>query len=257
MADPKIVFYDIETLPDLQAALENWKDLSTYPGINMRATLSSICSFGYRVLGEKSAKAINAWDFDGWKRDVNDDSRLLAAAFEILKDADAVVTWNGKRFDEKFLQTRLAMHDMELLPAHIPHIDLCSVTRRNFYFLNNRLKTIAKALLDDTKLEHDGWQMWVDTHSRVKSAMRKMSEYNLKDVDLMLPLFKKLKPLIKNIPNHNLFTEGKRNVCPNCASTRLQSRGYARSKTKSYQRFQCQDCATWIKAPFQGVPRTP
>lgn len=248
--EPRIILYDIETIPNLQAALENWVDLvPPFPGKKptMSASVSTICSFGYRVFGEKNAVGVNAWDFPEWEKDVNDDSAICKRALEVFKDADAVVTFNGKRFDEKFIQTRLGIHGLDFM-CKVPHIDLCKVTAANMFLLNNRLKTVAKFLLNDKKLDHDGWPLWVKTHggvNRVRDVRAEalMSKYNLKDVNLMVPLFKRLRPLIKNIPNHNAFTEaGSKNVCPACGSTRLVSNGIRATQLRIYRRLNCKDC---------------
>jgi transposase-like protein len=70
-----------------------------------------------------------------------------------------------------------------------------------------------------------------------------MKEYQIQDVNLLIDLYEKLKPWIKNHPNHNMFSEGA--VCPNCSSTHLQKRGTAVSAAGAYQRYQCRDCGTW------------
>ncbi len=254
--EPRIIFYDIETIPDLQQALENWCDLvPPFPGKKptMSASVTSCCSFGYRVLGDKKATALNAWDFPAWEKNVNDDKALIKEALKILNSADAVVTFNGKRFDEKYVKTRGQIHKLPALNPKIPHIDLCSVSARNFFLLNNRLKTVAKYFIEDNKLDHDGWPLWVRTHGGVnrkrdEAAEALMSKYNLKDVDLMVPLFKGLRPYITNIPNHNLHTvAGTVPLCPGCGSTPVQRRGYYMTKTKSYHRYQCKDCGTFSR----------
>lgn len=253
-SEPRIVFFDIETVPDLQQALENWTDLVSFrPGKRptMTASVNSVCSFGYRIFGEKKSVGINAWDFPNWAKNVNDDKAILTAAYDILKDADAIVTFNGKRFDEKFIQTRLAIHGLDLM-RKTKHIDLCTIAASNLFLLNNRLKTVAKYLSDDQKLEHDGWPLWVKVHGgvnrkRCKESEEKMGKYNLKDVDLMVPIFKILRPLITNIPNYNLYEVGLTKICPKCGSTRLQPRGHYYTKVSRYRRYRCTDCKSWSR----------
>lgn len=254
--EPRIVLFDLETIPDLQQALENWCDLSAFtprrrPG--MSASVTSICSFGYRILGEKKSHGINAWDFSSWKRNVNDDSELCASALSVIENADALVSFNGKRFDEKFFLGRLAINGLSL-PRKIVHIDLCQAVSANLFLLNGRLKTVAKYLLNDEKLEHEGWPLWVKVHGGVNrvrdvAAEKLMSKYNLKDVDLMVPLFKILRPRISNIPNFNLFQVGQGNkmCCPKCGSTRIQSRGFHYTKVRAYRNYWCRDCDGWSR----------
>ena len=117
MRDPKIVIFDLETLPNLPEALKVWPQLSSFPGRTLKATVSSIICFGYKVVDQDmKAKCLNAWDWPEWEVDVNNDRALLEMAYEILHDADAVVTHNGKRFDWRHIQTRLKKNSLPLLP---------------------------------------------------------------------------------------------------------------------------------------------
>lgn len=259
--DPRIIFFDLETIPNLQEALENWTDLTSFkPGKRpgMSASVNSICSFGWRIFGGKKAVGVNAWDFKSWKKDVNDDKELCKEAAKILDSADAVVTFNGKNFDMKFIQARLKINGLNMVRKSIPHIDLCKIAGQNMFLLNNRLKTIAKYLLRDSKMEHDGWPLWVNTHGGVhrkrdRKAEDTMGRYNLKDVDLMVPLFKELRPLIVNIPNYNLWHMGSRNLCPSCGGTRVYSHSWrVNTKIGSYKRYLCRDCGSWSRSDDAG-----
>jgi DNA polymerase elongation subunit (family B) len=139
MKDPKIVVFDLETLPNLRQALKVWPQLSNFPGLTLRATVSSIICFGYKQYTvDKKAKCVSAWDFPNWEIDVNDDSEVCKIAYEVLNDADAVVTHNGKRFDWRHLQTRLKANKLPLLPK-IPHIDTKEIAKRHLYSFSNRL----------------------------------------------------------------------------------------------------------------------
>lgn len=260
MAEPKIIIFDLETLPNLKEALNVWPQLSNYPGLTLKATISTIICAGWKRYGERRTHCINAWDFPNWKKNVNDDSELVKALYDVLVDADAVVTHNGKRFDWKFFQTRLMKHGLPPL-SKINHIDTKELAKRHLFTFNNRLGTIGKFLVDDNKLQHEGWDLWVKVHERNPTAMRKMERYCKQDVDLLEKIFKKMKPFISNMPNMNLYSLphigcGK-NICPNCASTRLQSKGYRYTKTTIYKRYICKDCGTYSRTDKQDrMPRT-
>jgi transposase-like protein len=60
-----------------------------------------------------------------------------------------------------------------------------------------------------------------------------------------------LRPLITAIPNHNFFTTGREPLCSHCGSTRLERRGYYRTKVRQYQRYQCKDCGSWSRTDTQ------
>lgn len=157
-AKPVIVLFDLETLPNLQEALKVWPQLSQYPGKTLRATVSTIICAGWKIYGEKKVHCINAWDFKRWNKDVNDDYDVCKAIYDVLSKADAVVTHNGKRFDWKFLQTRLRKHKLSYL-TKIPHIDTKELASRNMYAFNNRLGYLGEQFSKENKMEHEGWDL--------------------------------------------------------------------------------------------------
>lgn len=245
--DPKIVLFDLEIIPNLQQALRVWPGLSAYPGLTLKATITSIVCAGWKVYGKRQkVDCINAWDFKNWNKDVNDDKEVVKAIREVLEDADAVVSHNGKRFDMKYLQTRLLWHKLAPLPK-IPHIDTCQLMKSNAYAFNNRLNTVGELLVDERKLGHEGWELWVKTHNKDLKAMAKMEKYCKQDVNLLEKVFKPLRPFAKNIPNYSLRSMGTKPICPSCGSTRLRNKGYYHTKTKAYPKYTCKDCLSYFR----------
>lgn len=255
MSGPRIILFDIETLPNLPEALKVWPQLSSYPGQTLKASITSIICAGWKVLGEPGVSCINAWDFPQWSSDVNDDSEVVRAIYEVLKDADCVVTHNGRRFDWKFVQTRLIYHGLAPLPK-IHHVDTCAESKRNLMVFNNRLNTVARFLTEKEKMEHEGWELWVKVHGRVLEAMETMSRYCQQDVLVLEEVFQKLRPVITSLPNYNLFSPLKEKSCPNCGSSRLKSEGKRHTSTRSYRRYCCQDCKSWSRTDLKDeAPR--
>ncbi len=257
MEGPKITIFDLETLPNMKEAMKVWPQLSNYPGLTLKATITSIICMGWKRYGEKKTHCINAWDYSArWKKDVNDDYELVKAARDVLKDSDAVITYNGKRFDWKHLQTRILYHGLE--PLHnIHHIDAMQVAKRHLYAFNNRLTTIAQLTTDDDKLDHgEGWDLWVKVSERDPKAMKLMEKYCKQDVVVLEKVYNVLRPLINNIPNHNIYTHAER-VCPNCGSMRIISNGWRTTKTGRYKRYLCQNCGTSSRTDTKDqMPRT-
>ena len=106
MADPRIVLFDLETLPNLTEVMKVLPSLSDYPGRTLKAQLNSVICAGWKVFGESKVHCINAWDFSTWNKSVNDDKQIVSAIRDVLAEADAVVTHNGKKFDWKSRQER-------------------------------------------------------------------------------------------------------------------------------------------------------
>lgn len=248
MGEPRIVLFDLETIPDLQAALKVWPSLSNYPGQTLKASISSICCFGYKVLGEGKTHCISAWDFPAWKKNVNDDRSLLGSALSVLEGADAVITQNGRSFDWRFLQTRLALHNMPSLPK-LHHIDTKLEAKRNLYLFSNSLKHMAEVLTDTRKIENEGWDLWVKTWHRDPVAQKTMAAYCRGDVDALEAIYLRLRKYSRDIPNHNLFKfgQGEKPVCHGCGSTRLKGNGVRFVATRAYRRYQCLECGAWTR----------
>jgi DNA polymerase elongation subunit (family B) len=255
--EPKIILFDIETLPDLKEVMKVIPQIGAYPGLTLKATLNSVICFGYKVFAEDDKpKCINAWDFKPWAKDVNNDYEIVKAAREILSEADAVVTHNGRRFDWKFLQTRLIYHKLPPLPK-IPHIDTCALAKSNLFLFNNRLNTLAKFLTSEEKMENGGWDLWFKVLNRDPKSMRIMTDYCKQDVNVLEKVFKVLRPFCTQIPNYNLFGGHKKNVCPSCGSSRLRGLGWRYTKTTSYRRFICLDCSSFSRTDIsEKLPRS-
>lgn len=259
--EPKIIIFDLETLPNLEEALKIWPSLGNFPGRTMRATITSIICAGWKELGSKEVHCINAWDYPEWQHDVNFDYWVCLEIYEALKDADAVITHNGRRFDWKHLQTRLLVNGLPPLPK-IPHIDTYQVVRSNLLAYSNALGSLGEWMLEDTKLKHEGWGLWVKTWYREQKSMDIMDKYCKKDVILLEKVFNILRPFITNLPNRNKWRSNSKIVndefvCPTCGSPDLKNWGWYHTKTNSYQRLRCGNCgATSRTDAKEKNPRT-
>lgn len=250
MSEPRVLLFDIETLPNLQEALKVWPQLSNWRGLTLRASINSVACFGYSVLGSNEYKCIHAWDYPEWEKDVNADQKLLLDIREIMSSADAVITHNGVNFDWRFLQTRFLIRDVPLLPK-TQNSDTKRLASRNFSFFSNRLDSLAEVLGLTRKLDHEGWPLWVKVHGRDPLAMFTMSEYCKRDVKSLGDLYHKMRPVDSQAPNHNLHQiGGSKNLCPTCGSTRIESRGYYYTRTRTRRKYQCKDCKSWSTTDY-------
>lgn len=247
-ATPKILLFDIETLPNKEEALKVWCQLGNWPGRTMKATVTSLLCVGYKELGSKKTYCINAWDYPEWETDVNDDKKITKAIHEIMSEADGIITHNGKRFDWKYLQTKFLLHGLDPLP-NIPHVDTCLVARRNLFSFTNKLDYLGQYFLKDRKLDNGGWDLWVKTSNRVKKYQNLMEKYCKQDVILLEKLFYKLRPFTKGLPNMNVDNGNKNfnKVCPKCGSADLMNYGWRYTATTKYRRLKCKSCGSYAR----------
>lgn len=234
-----------------------WPQLSNYPGQTLKGQVQSLLCFGWKVFGSKEHEVKCAWDFPkSWKKDINDDRALVEYAHGVLSSADAIITQNGKRFDWLVFQTRLLKHGLNPLDPKLSHIDTKTAARGNLSFISNSLNNLGRFLLDEMKMDHEGWNLWVRVMDRDPQAQEIMREYCGQDVLLLEKLYRKLRPFLKGVPNHNLFSPLKEKSCPKCGSTRLRSEGKRHTTTMSYRRYICQDCRSWSRTDLKDeVPR--
>lgn len=244
--DARIILFDLEILPNLLEALKVWPQISNYPGTTLKASVTSIICAGWKVLNQDGVHCINAWDFPEWQEDINNDKKVCEAISAILQDAHCVVTHNGKKFDWKFLQTRLRYHKLPPLPP-INHVDTCAEAKRELYVFNNRLQTIARFLTDMEKRENEGWDLWVKVWHRDPAAQSEMTKYCKQDVLVLESVFNEIRPIVRGLPNQNLFSPMKENVCPHCGSTRIRKEGKRYTQTGAYQRYICTDCHAYSR----------
>lgn len=169
--------------------------------------------------------------------------KMLKGIHKLLEEADAVVHYNGTKFDIPTLNKEFLLHGM-LPPASYKQIDLLRTARSQFKFVSNKLDYVAKTLGLGQKIKHRGHELWIKCMAKEEEAWQEMEKYNIQDVLLLEKVYFKLLPWIKNHPNHGVHDDDE-HVCPNCGSHKVQFRGHAVTAAGKYQRFQCQDCGTW------------
>ena len=170
---------------------------------------------------------------------------MLKGIHGLLDEADAVVHYNGTKFDIPTLNKEFLLFGYNP-PSPYKQIDLLRVVRSQFRFPSNKLDYVSQRLGLGKKTEHAGMELWTKCMKGDKDAWKIMETYNVQDVVLLESLYRRLFSWIKHHPNHNLFSDSP--VCPTCAKPRLQKRGTAISSVGTYQRYQCKACGSWSQA---------
>lgn len=180
--------------------------------------------------------------------DINDgEEEMLKGIYDLVDEADVVVTYYGKKFDLPTLNKEWVARGWAP-PSPYAQIDLCEVVKRRFKFPSNKLDFVSKELGIGQKVQHKGMDLWRGCMEGDEASWKVMKRYNKQDVVLLRKLYDKLLPWIPSHPNHGIYDAGEEMVCPHCGSKHLQKRGIYHSKALSYQRFQCQDCHSWSKS---------
>ena len=225
---PKVLVLDIETRP---AKAYIWKAWDENIGYEQVIEPGGMICWAAKWIGEKQIYFASQWT-DG-------NLTMVRRIHELIEEADAVITYNGDKFDLPKLHGEFILAGLKP-PAPITSIDVVKHIKK-LGFLMNRLAFIGPLLQVGGKIKHEGFELWRKVMDGDPVARRKMERYNKQDVRLLEKLYKKIKPFIKNHPHMG----DQKHECGACGSNHVQSRGYRRTKFFKIQRIQCQDCGSW------------
>jgi predicted RNA-binding Zn-ribbon protein involved in translation (DUF1610 family) len=241
---PRIVTLDIETAP---LEVSSWGLWEQNIGLEMVGTDWSILSFSAKWLDEK--KVIYADTGGRGAKKVRDDSALLQKLWDVLDEADIVVTQNGAAFDIKKINARLIQAGFKPY-SPIRVIDTKLVAQKHFGFSSNKLAYMTERLTKTKKLSHKrfpGFSLWSACLKDDSAAWAEMKRYNIVDTLATEELYLVLRPWITGHPNVAVYSDSLDVACPKCGGKDLQARGKARTQTGEYPRYQCKGCGGWAR----------
>jgi hypothetical protein len=235
MPEPKILFLDIETFPNLGYV---W---GKYDQNVIRYTQQScIATFVAKWAGKKEIITKALPDYAGYKPGSYSDKAIVLDLWKLFDEADIIVAHNGDQFDVKVVVGRFILHNMRP-PSPFKTIDTKKLTKEVARYNSNALDDLRGQLFETHKIKTD-FDLWEGCINGDPKCWANMVKYNKVDVLLLEKLYYRLAPFAKTHPNLTFWTRGE---CPKCGGHNVQYRGVARCITRQYQRFQCNDCGSW------------
>ena len=177
---------------------------------------------------------------------------LLEPIQRMLCEAEAVIHYNGTKFDIPTLQKEFLLHGIPP-PSPYRQVDLLRTMREQFRFPSNKLDYISQTLDIGKKIRHAGPQLWLDCMADDALAWKKMERYNKHDVRLLERLYDKILPWVQGHPNHGAYDDIA--ACPKCGSMNFNQRGYQVTVLMKYRRYQCRSCGTWFRGTKSVNPK--
>lgn len=215
---------------------------------NLSADFGIILTFGSKVVGSgRRVEVLNILDY------TDDSNDLIKAEKRMLKDICkrmlAADVWLGHYacyYDLPFINTRLLYHELPILPPNFALIDTWRISRNRLKLRNNRLNTVQDFLKLPTSKNSIKPEQWTRALGGHRPSMAYIVEHNRRDVLVLEEAYERLKPLVLDHPNRGLV-DG-RGGCAVCGARKLQARGFHITRTRKYQRYQCQECGAWSKS---------
>ncbi|MGH9390288.1 MAG: ribonuclease H-like domain-containing protein, partial [Vicinamibacteria bacterium] len=114
----------------------------------LNASFGHTLCVGYKYLGDKRTKVISLFDYPTRERKREPDERLMRRVHEIItNEADILISFYGKEYDRKFLNTRMLMAGLPPLPPlSSEHIDLYFTARGNLRLHSGRLQAVSESI---------------------------------------------------------------------------------------------------------------
>jgi len=220
---------DLETIP-IEAY--TWGLWEVNIPINMIKEPGQVICFASKWLGNKYTSFTRGPD-------------MIEEAWKLLDKADAVIHYNGKKFDVPHLNTEFLLAGLDI-PSPYKQIDLCNVMKKQFKFPSNKLQYVSTALGLPGKVDTGGFELWKGVMANDEKAWAKMEKYNVQDVRVTEQLYTRLGSWIPNLPSRQLYDEIE--GCPSCGSAHLQRRGYSYTKVSKFVKYQCVNCGGYFRS---------
>lgn len=235
---PKILVIDIEWKPALAYVWQMWKQNIQPDMLVDHGGMLCFCAHWY---GTKEYMFWSEWEHGRLG--------MAQAAKDLIEEADAVVHYNGDKYDMPKISGEIMLAGLNP-PPKVASIDLMKTIKQQGFNMN-RLAYIGRLLDIGAKLNHEGFNLWKRVMAGDEAAQRKMQRYCIQDVKLTVRLYKRILPFIRNYPRLQPDYTG--SECPACRSKKTQKRGFRYTRMFQIQRNQCTDCGHWFETTRKKV----
>lgn len=225
MAKQNVLIFDIETKP-MTAYVWSRKDVNI--ALNQLTEDWSVIAWSAKWLGEPVSKIIY---YDLRKaNDYNDDRAILLPLWNLLDNADIVITQNGQKFDSLKLNARFILYGLKP-PRPYKHFDTWRLASRAAAFTSTKLEYLTDKLCTKYKKtghkKFPGMSLWVECLKGNQAAWDEMKKYNILDTLSTEELYTKLKAWApKSFPDVDA------SKCDSCGK-------------ENRIKLKCQECGKW------------
>lgn len=241
---PNILVVDIETAPGTAYVWNLWDD--NVP-VERLITPGRILCWGAKWVGRGRIE-------QGDEREGR--YEMLNRLRVLIEEADAVVTYNGDKFDLPRVNGELLLVGLPPM-APVTSVDLYKTVKK-LGLMSSRLEFFATSAKIGRKIKNAGFSLWRGCMEGDARCWTKMLRYNAGDIRLTERAYRLLRPFVRNHPYLGLPSASAkgRTSCPRCRSTRnVVAARPRRTKVTLIQRLQCLGCGGWFDGSRERVKR--
>lgn len=177
------------------------------------------------------------------------DREILKPLWELLNEADIVVTQNGKHFDSKKINARFMAHGMKP-PKPYKHHDTYLIAKHAAGFTSNRLEYLTDKLCKKYKKtshgKFSGNSLWIECLKGNPAAWRELKIYNINDVLATEELYTEIRPWAPESAAKVYDVTDASLECGTCGYEGQMRIGKPRkAKSYWYEQYSCPSCGSW------------
>lgn len=241
MKKPRILFYDIETAPNLGYTWGKYDQ-----NVMGFAKEWYMLSFSWKWLGEKTVHCRSLRSYRGKTRE----KQLVKALHSLLAKADVTVAHNGDKFDNMKSKTRMAFY--KLSPSKITAtVDTLKVYKKYFHLNSYSLGAIAEYFKFTNQKQKDlGLSLWLGCMNDEAKSWSTMEAYNKQDVRVLEEAYTFVLPWMHTHPNMSrspIILPDPEKGCPKCGSHSIIRKGFRLTNTRKQQLWLCHSCKGWFQ----------
>lgn len=246
--EPKILYLDIETC---EMVVKTW-GLKIEGYIQPGRILKTSAIIAWSALWHKDPPSKIIYMDNRSAKDIRNDYDLLMPLWDLLDQADVIITKNGKRFDQPTIQARMAImkvHDGKPF-SPVKHEDIENSFRRHFRMPSYKMEYLAEVFCEKyKKLKHKkypGNELWDACEAGIIDAWNEMRKYNCHDVFVTRELRAVIAPWGATPGVNYNALHGDLEFRCRCGSSDIIQRGWRYQSTGKFKQYTCKTCGAWF-----------
>lgn len=244
MSKPKILLFDIETSPLTTHTWSLYGEQSI--GVNQIVKDWEILSWSAKWLGNNKVMYRDQRN----NKNIVNDYKMIKAIWELLDQADIVITQNGRKFDVRKLNAKFVENKLGP-PSSFKHIDTRMLAKSKFdlpsYSLEYMTKKFCRKYKKLKSRKFIGHELWTECIAGNIVAWKEMERYNKTDVLALEELYLFFRGWDDTI-NLNIYRNDESEVCNSCGHHELQRRGYHHTLSGRFQIYRCKSCGHYTRS---------